>query len=106
MAIEKCIRKDLVGVIYSPGFGAGWYSWNSYKYGIDIIFDKDLVEAIDAKNIKLTIKIAEEKYPEAYTGGLDNARIAWLPKGTKFIIREYDGSESIQIVEHIEFFVA
>jgi hypothetical protein len=26
--MEKVIRDGKVAVLYSPGYGAGWYSWN------------------------------------------------------------------------------
>ena len=29
--MEKVIRNGQVAVLYSPGFGAGWYSWNEKK---------------------------------------------------------------------------
>ena len=28
MTIDKAINDGMVAILYSPGFGAGWSSWN------------------------------------------------------------------------------
>jgi hypothetical protein len=43
--MNKLIRDGLVAVLYSPGFGAGWYSWNSEHP--EILFDPALVELVE-----------------------------------------------------------
>jgi acetyl-CoA acetyltransferase len=39
--MEKVIRDGKVAILYSPGFGAGWSTWNSYSN--EMIFDPDIV---------------------------------------------------------------
>jgi hypothetical protein len=41
-----------------------------------------------------------------YTGGMDSLEIAWLPEGTLFRINEYDGSESIEVKEEMDWMIA
>lgn len=94
MKYEKYIQNGKVAVLYSPGYGAGWYSWNTEYEGL--VFDKEIVEAVLADNKILAFEIAEKKYPEAYLGGIDDLEVGWLDEGTLFEIREYDGSESIR----------
>jgi hypothetical protein len=34
-----------------------------------------------------------------YSGGVQDLKVAWIPEGTKFQITEYDGSESIELLD-------
>lgn len=92
---EKVERGGKVAVLYSPGFGAGWYSWNADHEGL--LFDAEIVAAVEAGDKAKAAAIATHKYGEdVYVGGADDLKIEWLPKGECFVIEEYDGSESIQ----------
>lgn len=91
---EKLIRDGKVAVIYSPGFGAGWSTWNDDKERM--VFDPVLAQMIlDGADVEALTKVATERHPKAYMGGLRNVKVEWLPVGTVFLIDEYDGSESI-----------
>lgn len=98
---EKYERDGLVAVLYSPGFGAGWYTWNRDS-GQGMIFDRELVQAVLDGDRDRAMEIAKSKYPDAYLGGGKDLEITWLPIGTKFYINEYDGSESIKLIEDLE----
>ena len=94
--MEKYIKDGKVAVLYSPDWGAGWYSWNQ-DYP-DIVFDREIVEAVlDEDNKKARI-IAERKYPQIYSGGARDLEVKWLEPGTLFEIEEYDGNESIHVI--------
>jgi hypothetical protein len=97
--------KGEVAVIYSPGYGAGWSTWNS-ELGEAAIFDKDLVEALLANDHLKVASIAESKYPDAYAGGLEKASIEWVPIGSQFDILEYDGSERVRIIGPSSHYIA
>lgn len=104
--MEKVIRDGKVAVLYSPGFGAGWSTWN-YSFP-ECLFDPDIVEMvekeIDAHEIA---QFAEKKYGEEfYAGGADDLRIVWLTEGTLFRINEYDGSESLETSQTVNWNVA
>lgn len=103
--MDKVIRDGLVAVLYSPGFGAGWYTWNSDFP--ECVFDRDIVGAVESGDIAKAASIAEEKYGDGfYSGGARDLQIAWIKQGMQFEINEYDGAESIhQIGEH-EYFTA
>jgi|SRR5882672_534927 len=95
---DKLERDGKVAVVYSPGYGAGWSTWSDE---VDPT-DKDIAEAIDKVVTKEElISLAKKKYPTAYTGGLeyDGVSIAWVPKGTRYYIEEYDGSEQVHILD-------
>lgn len=102
---EKYIREDgRVAVLYSPGYGAGWFSWNTKHKGL--IFDKEIVQAVLDNDRELAARIAERKYKDCYTGGAEQLNISWLEPDTVFEISEYDGYESITFREAIDFIVA
>jgi hypothetical protein len=93
--MEKVIRDGKVAVLVSPGFGAGWYSWNSHK---ELLYHPKIVAMVEANRQS---EIDEEwmqkeiGIPNVYCGGASDLRIEWMPEGTPFKIDEYDGSESI-----------
>ena len=99
--MNKVIRDGMVAVLYSPGFGAGWYTWNYDNP--QCLFDPEIVEMLENNASPNDIEsFAEKKYGEDfYAGGADDLRIVWLNEGTKFIVHEYDGSESIQVKEEM-----
>jgi hypothetical protein len=111
--MNKVIRDDMVAVLYSPGHGAGWYTWNSLRGGneeqsMSLLFDPILVELVEKRTVPnfhdFTYRIeqrAEEILPEGYFGGARDLTIKWLPVGAKFRIEEYDGSESIITIEDL-----
>ena len=115
--MNKVIRDGRVAVLYSPGYGAGRYTWNSARgesveQSLSLIFDPILVELVEKRNEdnrwEFTQKIehrAEEILPEGYFGGSDDLTIAWLSVDTKFIIQEYDGSESILTEENEQWLI-
>lgn len=94
--LQKVIRDGKVAVLYSPGYGAGWYTWSGHQ---ELLFHPKLVEMVEANRQN---EITEEWILEnigladVYTGGASDLQICWLPVGTAFRVDEYDGSESIQ----------
>lgn len=89
---------DEVGVLYSPGFGAGWSTWNDDRYA----YDKRIVEKF-IEDPELFHRVGPDldafMYAlgyDGYYGGADDLRLTFIPKGTMFIIDEYDGNESIK----------
>lgn len=103
--MEKVIRDGKVAVLYSPGYGAGWYSWHSIP---ELLFDPVVVDMVEKKEPYYKIEnYCHEKYgDEPYLGGSEDLTVAWLDVGTKFKIREYDGSESIETEDSIRWHLA
>lgn len=88
--------RDKIGIIYSPGFGAGWSTWGDRNSALD----QELAKAIEAKKPKDEIEaIAERNWPNQYQGGLSDAVVRWVCAGTAFRVDEYDGSESLTFHE-------
>ena len=105
--VEKFIRDGKVAVIYSPGYGAGWSTWNK-KAQESFMFDKNLVIAVLNGNHKEIERIALQILPDAYISSTieEVLKIAWLEQGEKFFIKEYDGSESIVLMKDFKTFEA
>ena len=103
--MDKVIRDGKVAVLYSPGFGAGWYSWHDIE---QLLYDPVLVGMVESKASEDTIiEYCHEKYdPDGYFGGAEDLTIEWVPIGTEFRINEYDGSESIEYKDDMDWCVA
>jgi hypothetical protein len=93
-----------VAVLYSPGWGAGWSTWNGDLP--ELIFDSDLAKAVLRNDKDEVIKIAEELCPGGYFGGVDSLKIAFIEPGTLFRIDEYDGAESVVIFNRNDYYEA
>lgn len=110
--IQKVIRDGHVAILYSPGYGAGWSTWNAGKdwmlydpYLVDLVEKLNTPEFLDQgpagpralfEDIVMEIEsYCDNKDGEGYYGGAGDLKIKWMPVGTKFYIDEYDGSESV-----------
>ena len=92
--MKKLIRDGRVAVLVSPGFGAGWSTWNTDIP--EILFDPAIVEMVEDNTSPVTIvAYCEAKYPKHYFSGARDLTVVWVPIGTEFMIDEYDGAESI-----------
>mgnify|MGYP003441406701 CR=1 FL=1 len=105
MAIKKLERDGMVAVVYSPGYGAGWASWDR-KYAEFLCMDAGIAEAVERGDYQEAIRLATEKDKDIYTGGGWGLKIKWVPKGEAFEIDEYDGSESVRIIGEIDAMIA
>tara|TARA_Y100000034_G_scaffold105363_1_gene132634 strand:- start:280 stop:615 length:336 start_codon:yes stop_codon:yes gene_type:complete len=101
--VEKFKRDGMVAIIISPGFGAGWSTWNQREDIAEfLLFDKTLVQYCkDGADITLVRDHIYSKFDDANDyvslGGWEQADIRWLDEGTHFSINDYDGSESVQV---------
>lgn len=104
---EKVVRDGKVAVLVSPGFGAGWYTWN--KEHTWMLFEPKVVELVLNKAPSTEIDSYMEKtYGDdyIYTGGTDELIVKWVPEGARFRIHEYDGSESLVLESEEEWVTA
>ena len=101
--MKKVIQNGLIKVLYSPGFGAGFLTWGAPQ---EAIFDPELIQLIDEQNLQGAVDYVTATYPGIYAGGVSDLCIAEIPEGDRFVITEYDGSESIQILEETDWIIA
>lgn len=107
--MKKFIRDDEVAVLISPGFGAGWSTWN-YSCP-ECLFDPEIVQMVlDNKPWQEIANFADAKYETEtnyfYSGGASDLVVRWVPVGTKFRVHEYDGSETLEIKEELDWIEA
>ena len=101
MKYEKMVKDGKVAVLVSPGFGAGWYTWNTDHEGL--LFDSEIVQAVLDGDREKAARIAEEKYEDCYTGGFLDLCVQWVNVGSQFEINQYDGSETLHIIGSREY---
>jgi len=91
-------------VLISPGYGAGWSTWNTKE----LATDKRVIEAFESGMDEDEMEDFLEKlgYKDVYMGGYYDCEIVEVPKGSRFIIEEYDGHESILILGEDNTFYA
>jgi hypothetical protein len=95
---EKLERDGKVAVLVSPGFGAGWSSGVGDEYKDFALFDRRLVELVEADHVHKIEPLFDELFGEehhVYFGGLSDVKVEWVPKGERFYLHEYDGNEWI-----------
>ena len=104
--MEKIIRDGKVAVAVSYGFGAGWSTWCDVD-PMDAKFNQLILDnKLDVIREMADNQSLKEDDDFLYTGGLDGIAIEWVPVGTKFIIEEYDGSESLRIFVDMDWYEA
>ena len=102
---SKVIRGGKVAVLYSPGWGAGWSTWNADIESF-LMFDPTLVEYVENDERDRIPAYVQSVFPDAYTGGAEDLSIMWITQGLQFRITEYDGSESVEVRENIPWELA
>jgi hypothetical protein len=113
---EKYIKDGRVAVAYSPGYGAGWSSWNTNMFPDKevedtLLFHPEIIKMIlNGRQKEITTSWLVEhfgkEYENVYTGGAYKLKIDWVPIGRTFRIDEYDGSECIIFIESDKVFQA
>ena len=102
--VDKYIENGKVAVLVSPQYGAGWSSWSSGDVALSKLFDTDIVKALLYDGDVL--EIADTKYPDDYNGGAEDLQIVWVDVGKRFRIHEYDGSETLVLLNDEDYYTA
>ena len=101
----KVVRDGKVAVLVSPGYGAGWSTWNPSEP--QCLFDPDVVAWVMGGKQgglpDLKVKYGVDYFCSLGSTSLD---IEWVPVGAKFRIQEYDGFEALILETEQEWLVA
>lgn len=95
-------------ILISPGYGFGWSTWNCREMAVD----KDLVNLFESGcTEEEMLDLCNKKgycsqTGGPYMGGFDDLKVVEVLAGFYFKIREYDGSESVEILDSSEWFLA
>jgi hypothetical protein len=98
--MDRVVVDGIVAVLYSPGYGSGWSTWN--RDHPQCVFDPVVVKWVQAGKPSQEVGALETHVYNTYgpdfyvSSNLDQLEIKWLPQGTEFMVEEYDGSESIR----------
>lgn len=104
---DKVVRDGKVAVLVSPGFGAGWYTWNQQHP--ELLFMPRVVEMVlNGTSYSEIEAYVQSIYgeDELYVGGAVDLVVEWVPVGAQFQIEEYDGSESLRLKDSQDWFTA
>ena len=105
--MRKIIKDDMVAVLVSPGYGAGWSTWIDSAHPEAAVFCPEIITAILAGATGYELEpLAKHLFGNVYCGGLKNLEVRWVPVGKQFRIHEYDGSESIEFAGECEWLTA
>lgn len=108
--------KGELGVLISPGWGAGWSTWQNNFYDnkegeekYAIALDKRIIEFwinhnYDKEEMRYFLKSIG--YDNVYMGGFDQLELIFVSKGQMFCIHEYDGNESLETPESMGMIIA
>jgi len=106
----RVVRDGCVAVLYSPGYGAGWYSWHRKE---ELLYDPNIVAMVlsadkNRKNIQdyLSDKYKDDDDGGPYTGAANELMVEWVPIGEKFRIDEYDGAETVVLASRENWLTA
>ena len=104
--MKKIERDGMVAVLVSPGFGAGWSTWNS-EHRDTLCMDAEIVQAVLDKDIDKAVAIAKQKCgDDFFEGGARDLTVEWVKKGVEFEIDEHYGSESVHVIGNRDYMVA
>ena len=102
--MQKKTENGLVAVLYSPGFGAGWYTWHNVA---ELLFDPKVVDMVMEKTSAETIELyCKTAYGDHYYAGSCDLEVAWVPTGTEFVIDDFDGNETITFKDKVNWVTA
>ena len=101
---EKYTKDGKTAILVSRGYGAGWSTWE----GRELAYDKRVVEKYLAGISENEMKeyLNSIGYEDVYMGGYSQIQVVWLTVGTMFRIKEYDGCESLELADDIDWIVA
>ena len=115
--VELYEKDGMIGILVSPGYGAGWSTWNDDAPAYDkrvVEFwlahkdDRKFMSQIDSFSDTAAKKEAKAffeslGYKSPYLGGFSDIELKWVSRGTYWRITAYDGSEYLETFENAGF---
>ena len=120
--VELYVKNGKVGVLVSPGYGAGWSTWEGreFAYNKSVIEfwlshkdDKVFMDTVNNYGFGNIEESAAHKeameffksigYGQPYMGGFKDLKLAFVAPGVPWRIREHDGWEELETFEDAGF---
>lgn len=95
--MNKLVVNNKVAVLYSPGYGSGWSTWNDEKIRDYLCMDRTLAQCVIAGDLLRAEKIIKEKHHGINCFGLPSLKVKWIDQGHTFEIEEHDGNEVVVV---------
>ena len=109
--MDKVIKDGKVAVIISTNWGSGWSTWNPEHP--PLVFEPKVVQMIlDGRQQEITEQWLMDNlgvygvYTYLPGGSAEFLEVVWVPQGTRFMIQEYDGLESVILEEDLQLYTA
>jgi len=110
--MQKYILNGEVALLHSDGWGTAWATWYP-----ETMFDRELIKhylhwlGADDSEQEHEAEYAAQLYlerahPDVAFRGFEGLRLTWLKPGQEFIIKEYDGVETILLKDKVKWLVA
>ena len=95
-------------VLISPGYGAGWSTWECPEMAFDERLIRAFESGISEEDMQaLCVECGYTPFGNPpYMGGFEDLEVVEVPSGTVFRIHEYDGFESIETMDMEDWYVA
>jgi hypothetical protein len=111
--MQKYVLNGEVALLHSDDWGTPWATWYP-----ETMFDPELIklylrwletdydtaeeeEANDAAR-----RYLKESHPQVAFRGFGSLKLSWIKQGEEFIIREYDGVETVLLKDKVKWLVA
>ena len=120
--VELYEKNGKIGVLVSPGWGAGWSTWSCPALAYDKRVIEFWLDHKDDENFLKTVEItggweipessAHKEaaeffksigYEEPYMGGFDDIVLKYVKPGEPWRISEYDGWEHLETLDDAGF---
>ena len=99
--MDRLIRDNRIGVLYSRSYGAGWYTVHKIKAAV---FDPAIIGMVESHRRKDIKPYCEKKYGQAIYCGSNYLEVEWIEMDKRFTILSYMGYESIYEESKLEWF--
>jgi hypothetical protein len=111
--MQKYILNGEVALLHSDDWGTPWATWYP-----ETMFDGELIKlylrwlGVDSNDkAEEEVNDAARRYlaqihPAVAFRGFDSLKLSWIKPGQEFIIKEYDGVETVLLKDKVKWLVA
>jgi hypothetical protein len=97
-----------VAVILNRDYGVGWSTAADYSIREEVLFCPFIAKLLTEFNrtwLQQTVEYCRDTWPDFYCSP-ESLEVYWVDRGREFIVREYDGYESLMFLDTIASYKA
>ena len=111
--MQKYVLNGEVAILHSDSWGTAWATWYP-----ETMFDCELIKLylwwlgadcnteLEREVEDAAYKYLKQVHPDVTFRGFDGLKLSWIKQGQEFIIKEYDGIETIVLKDKVKWLVA